>query len=566
MCGIAGFVGEGSPQELEKGIGLACRALAHRGPDDCRWVIRPDVALGATRLAIRDSLRGVQPMETNGVTIVFNGELYGCEPLRKQLEQVGYVFKTQSDTEVFLYGFLEKGPAIFDQVSGMFACGIWDEKEKKLYLARDRWGEKPLYYVAESAFIAFASEIKGLWGWPSIEQEMQEEDVPGFLRRSYIAGPYTGWKKVRKLRAGSWLMWQAGKWSETSYFKPEVAKGKTNPEALFEMVDLSVKECLVSDRPVGAFLSGGLDSSTVAYFLSRHRPKAPVFSLHWNEKEYSEEEFTTAVAQALGLTHHSMLCDVKYFQEHFETIARYYDEPFADESMVPTVCLAQFAKNWVDVVLTGDGADELFHGYERYFFPGSPVEYSDVFAATSKASLQQICHPDFLQNLCPEILCDGGRERSSLDMTTYLPDDILAKVDRATMSVALEARAPFLTKRVSEFALRCSLEDLVGPEGGKHILRRAMQGKLLPKTLQRKKMGFGVPLAQWFRGPLHNWMRERLIDGSLKETGWFLMRGITELIQEHVSGQSNRARSLLNLLVLEIWVRETAERFQIISH
>lgn len=563
MCGITGFIGKSSKEELEQGMDLACRALAHRGPDDKQWKVQPGVAMGVARLSIRDPLRGAQPMQRGSLTIVFNGELYGCEALREQLEHAGYVFETTSDTEVFLHAFLEKGPAIFGELTGMFACGIWDAREKKLYLARDRWGEKPLYYVATKGFIAFASEIKALWAWPKIKKEMQEKDIPHFLRRSYIPGPGTGWKKIRKLSAGSWAVWQAGQWSETSYFEPVEGRGETSPEALFEIVDQSVKECLVSDRPIGAFLSGGLDSTTVAYFLSQYIPKAPVFSLHWNEKDYSEEEYTREAARALGLQHYTVTCDVAYFRDHFESIARLYDEPFADESMVPTFCLAQMAKNWVDVVLTGDGADELFHGYERYFFQG--VDYLDVFAATSQAVLKKICHPDFLGSTRIDTPMEG-RKRSLLDMRTYLPDDILMKVDRATMGVGLEARAPFLTKRVSDFALRCELKDLASEQIGKQILRRAMRGRLPPSILQRKKKGFGVPLAQWFRGPLQEWMQARLLTGSLEETGWFLQDGIKDVIEAHSRGEGNYSRVLLNLLVLELWVRDAAQRLQVVSH
>ena len=561
MCGIVGYIGKTySLAELERFIRLGCQTLAHRGPDDQHWKVGPDSALGATRLAIRDGAGGKQPMHRNGVTLVFNGELYGCASLRKKLKSRGYFFETTSDTEVLLCAFLEEGPAIFGRLSGMFACALWDKKEQKLYLARDRWGEKPLYYTLGKDFIAFASEIKGLRAWPSVDWEVEAEDIPVFLKNSYLPSPKTGWKNIFKLEPGSFLVWEGGQAARRKYFELSVVTEHKSAAELFHLLGRSVKNCLESDRPIGAFLSGGLDSTTVAYFLSQYRPRAPVFSLHWEERDYSEEEYTRTAASAFGLQHVTVKCDAAFFMDHFEAIVGLYDEPFADESMVPTFCLAKLAKAHVDVVLTGDGADEFFHGYDRYFFSGTAKEFREVFAAMPSPLLQQIC-PDLLQSE-PESLLNGEkRTRSLFDIQSYLPDDILMKVDRACMGVGLEARAPFLTPEVTDFALQCPIEQLEGSsKRGKEILRQAMQGHLPDLILKRKKMGFGVPLNAWLRSSMRDWMCSRMLKGSLQKTGWFSQKGLEKLILDHLEGRGNYARPLLNLLVLEVWLASASGR------
>ncbi len=574
MCGIAGFVGPTfSKHELRKHILLACNALRHRGPDDQQHYVGEEVALGASRLAIRDPEKGFQPMERSGLVIVFNGELYGAQPLREKLLKLGYSFETTCDTEILLNAFIEFGPSIVPGLVGMFAFAIWDSNIRTLYLARDRWGEKPLYYSLGEKFLAFASEIKALWSWPGIETDVNLEDINIFLKNSCLPSPRTGWKKILKLEPGFILTWHEGEWTKKPYFIPEWKEEKKGVEELFYLLDQSVQQCSVSDKPVGAFLSGGLDSTTVAYFLSKHHPGSPVFSLHWDDKNYSEELYARAAASALGLNHFSVKCDVSFFMTYFDCITALYDEPFADESIVPTYCLAKFAKSKVDVVLTGDGADEFFHGYERYFFKGDFKTYQDVFSACPYRTRQLICHPDFLI-LEPksEFLKDSAqfswmdRYRSWVDIQTYLPDDILTKVDRATMGVGLEARAPFLTPSVTNFALGCTREALIGRQSrGKEILRAAMKNTLPKLTIERKKMGFGVPLNDWFRSSLKEWMISRLLEGSLLKTGWFSENGIQQLIADHLAGKGNYARPIFNLLVLEAWIKRVCNTLELVD-
>lgn len=570
MCGIVGFTGTlFSPGELQQMVQVACNTLHHRGPDDQNGYYEDDIALGITRLAIRDPAEGRQPMTRHGMTIVFNGELYDTQSLKSSLQQKGHHFETASDTEIFLLAFIEYGPSILVDLTGMFAFAIWDAKNKKLYLGRDRWGEKPLYYTYGEDFFAFASETKALRAFPNIQWKIAPKDISIFLKNSYIPSPHTGWESIFKVEPGFFLTWHQRKLSQHQYFDFSLTHFKNDDQDLFALLNSSVKDCLISDKPVGAFLSGGIDSTTIAYLLSQHIPHVPVFSVYWDDPDYSEEEYSKEASQAFGLQHHSITCDAAFFQEHFDTIVRLYDEPFADESMVPTYCLAKFAKQHVDVVLTGDGADEFFHGYERYFFEGPLDNYFDTFSAMNRAVKEMICSNELLQyddrlhltgilNELAErkVNPEPERLRSLVDIKTYLSDDILTKVDRATMGVGLEARAPFLTPKITNFALSCSTHDLIGNQNrGKEILRAAMHNHLPHRILNRKKMGFGVPLAKWFRTILKDWMIRRLTEGYLLQTQWFSENGIRKLIHDHLAGHANYSRAILNLIVLESWLK-----------
>lgn len=574
MCGIVGFGGSlYSSRHLEKMIERACDKLHHRGPDDQGIYQEEGIALGASRLAIRDPAKGKQPMSRHGMTMVFNGELYDAQPLKRSLENKGYQFETDCDTEIFLLAFIEFGPALLSTLTGMFAFGLWDSKKKKLFLGRDRWGEKPLYYTCGHAFIAFASEIKAFHIFPNICWEIAEEDICLFLRNSYIPAPNTGWKNIYKLEQGSILSWQGGKLSKHRYFSPSLTKTPPHSfdesQELFSLLSSSTRSCAISERPVGVFLSGGIDSTTVACLLAQHLTNFPLFSIYWDDLDYTEEHYAKEAANTLGLQLNKIKCDSLFFKNNLDYLVDLYDEPFADESMVPTYCLAKFAKQQVDVVLTGDGADEFFHGYERYFFEGNLHHYFETFSAMDKNVRRMICTEEFIENdrqthlyhlidKFTEMNIESNPERikSWIDINTYLPDNILTKVDRATMAAGLEARAPFLTPSITNFALSSSCKQLIGNgKRGKEILRLAMQNHLPKTILNRKKMGFGVPISLWFRTVLKEWMISRLTDGCLPNIGWFSQLGIKKLIDSHLSGQVNYSRAILNLIVLETWLR-----------
>jgi len=563
MCGIGGFIGEGfSKQELVSILGHVCEKLSHRGPDESGVFIKPGVALVSTRLAIRDPEKGQQPLEKDGVVLVFNGEIYNTDELRKECLQTSW--KTKSDTEVVLEVYRHFGEKGFQMLSGMFSLAIWDEKKKSLYLARDRWGEKPLYYAKTKEGVAFASEIRGLTPWKHLDWEWDEKDLMTFLKYSYIPAPFCGWKNIQKLKPGCYLKWEKGAIEIQRYHFPKIDLKEQSPETLLETLRKAVHQCVVSDKPIGAFLSGGLDSSTVVALLKEVRGTFPVYSIDWREKDYSEHFYCQSLCQSLDLPQKIVYCTPEFMVEHFDHVVSLYGEPFGDESMIPTHCIARYAKEEVDVVLTGDGADEFFHGYERYFFSHPTADYSDTFASIDRSTWELVfkeeLHYQTLRSqldYSTEWRIDRDkslRDYSLRDILSYLPDDILMKVDRATMGVGLEARAPFLLPEVTDIALSSSIDQLqdFSKMCGKKLLREAVS-KIIPETiLLRKKQGFGVPLGKWFQDHLYLWMKERLMYGSLNQLGWFSKKGLEILCQF----PQRYSRAIFNLLVLESWMRK----------
>ncbi|KAG6559962.1 Asparagine synthetase [glutamine-hydrolyzing] 1 [Candidatus Rhabdochlamydia oedothoracis] len=562
MCGIGGAVGiDDSQRELKEIIKQVCQNLHHRGPDDQGYFIGPGIALGSTRLSIRGLPLGKQPMTSNKVWIVFNGEIYNTETLRNKIHCNQW--KTDSDTEVILKGYIQYGSAIFKELAGMFAFAIWDEPKATLFLVRDRWGEKPLYYAKISHGLVFASELTGLKPWKDLSWEVSLPNILAFLKWSYVPTPCSGWKDVLQLKPGYYLKWHHKTFELKRYYSPHLEVKHREVDELRDLIGSCVKQCSVSDQPIGAFLSGGIDSSLVVTYLQKCIPTFPVYSIDFEDKTYSEKKYSTTLCKKLGLKHILIKCDERFLAKHFDTIVSCYGEPFADESMVPTFCLAKRAKEDVDVVLTGDGADEFFHGYERYFFNHPSACYSDVFSSMDlltrnfvlvKEMQTIVATPrlDFLKewksgNVHPY------RARSFDDIQNYLVDDILTKLDRATMHVGLEARAPFLMPEITHVALNLPIKQLIeNKKRGKWILRQAAEGLVPPAIINRKKQGFGVPLGNWFSGILKDWMRERLLSGVLTELKFFSLSGLEKLSQN----PHGHSRAIFNLLVLESWWRK----------
>lgn len=563
MCGIGGFVGQGfSNRELASTLRHVCEKLSHRGPDARGVYIKPGVALASTRLAIRDPEKGQQPLEKEGVLLVFNGEIYNTDELRNRCQQASW--KTKSDTEVVLEIYQHFGEDGFQMLSGMFAFAIWDEKKACLYLVRDRWGEKPLYYTETKEGIAFASEIGGLTPWKHLNWEWDEKDLWTFLKYSYIPSPSCGWKNIQKLKPGCYLRWEQGSMELKRYHFPKIDLKQQSPETLLQTLRKAVHQCAVSDKPIGAFLSGGLDSSTVVALLKEIKGTFPVYSIDWREKDYSEGSYHQSLCQCFDLPQKIVYCTPEFMTQHFDHIVSLYGEPFGDESMIPTYCIACQAKEEVDVVLTGDGADEFFHGYERYFFSHPTADYSDIFAPIDHPTWTLIFKKEFHYqtfrspvDYSKEWRIERDktlRDRSLKDIFSYLPDDILMKVDRATMGVGLEARAPFLLPEVTDIALCSSMDQLreLSEMHGKKLLREAVNKIIPEKILLRKKQGFGVPLGKWFQRDLYLWMKERLMQGALNQLGWFSKKGVEVLCQS----PQKHSRPLFNLLVLESWIRK----------
>ncbi|GAB5411943.1 MAG: asparagine synthase (glutamine-hydrolyzing) [Chlamydiales bacterium] len=559
MCGITGIV-ENHPLNHDRKnlLNSSCEKIRHRGPDQQGIFCEKKVGLGSRRLAIRDKEKGHQPFQYKYYVIVFNGELYDFQSLKKELLARGYQIRTSCDTEIFLYAFIEFGIEYLKKINGMFAFGIWDKKEEKLTLGRDRWGEKPLYYTHQNGALAFASEIAALKVWPHIEWEPSIPQLHFFLKHSYLCGKTTGWENVSKLDPGSVLTWHKNRTKTHTYFSPHLTEKNTPLKELPQKIEESVKNCLISDRPVGTFLSGGIDSAIITHFAANHQPNLKTFSLDWEENNYSEKEAIIETAHSLGVQNYRTFCTPEFFKKHFDSLVQICGEPFADESLFPCYCLSLFAKQHVDVVLTGDGADELFHGYERYYSYNGPIEsYLDIFSATPEKVFSQIVHSRDQINMPFLPKNTSLREKSLLDMRTYLPHDILTKIDRATMGASLEARAPFLTQEISSIALSLPPNALYDDEYlGKKALKKAMSGLLPDKILMRKKRGFGMPLEEWFRTPLKEWVQIRLTEGNLPHVNWIDMEGVKRVLQDHIKRKINASRPLLNLLVLNSWLTQ----------
>lgn len=578
MCGIVGYAGASNPsQMLRNKLSQALELLQHRGPDQRGMYIATEACLGVTRLAIRDIKRGTQPMHAeDGTVIVFNGELYGTEAIRRDLSYHGHRFATDCDTEVFLHGYLEWGDAVLARLSGMFAVAIWDAKCKKLLLARDRWGEKPLYWAHTLSGLVFASEAKALRPWPGVDWTIERKDIEMFLRHGYLPGTLTGWRGVHKLLPGWKLTWHGETVTEQPYVLKHLPAERENSEPrldlaadeLRELILVAVQERLVSDRPVGAFLSGGIDSSTVVACMSRFMTPVRTYSISWQSSDYSEREYAYQVSGQFGTLHTETFCTPQYLCASFDDIAGDFDELFGDESMIPTALVAEVAKQDVDVVLTGDGGDELFGGYERYQNDQTFEEYLEVCSATQEGVMNDLLVPEagqgqeydeiHTQYYLESMHLDPVSARRWIDLHTYLSGQILTKVDRATMRVALEARAPFLDPKLVDWALACDPRLISSRTVSKRVLRAAVADMLPTRILLRPKMGFGVPLVHWFRTSLVAWTDERLFHGSLRNVSWLRLDTVRRLLVEHRFLGYNHYRAIFNLLVLESWLTREA--------
>jgi asparagine synthase (glutamine-hydrolysing) len=621
--------------------------LLHRGPDtDGVWVDeRAGVGLGFRRLAILDlSPQGHQPMRsTDGrYTIVFNGEIYNYLTLRAVLETEGHApdWRGHSDTEVMLAAFSAWGvERTLVRMVGMFAFALWDSQERTLHLARDRLGEKPLYYGwAGSAFV-FGSELKALRAHPGFRREVDREALALYLRYGYVPTPWSIYRGVRKLPPASHLAlsadglahradpapapyWSVEESARSGLAHPFEGDDEAAASALDALLRDAVAGQMIADVPLGAFLSGGIDSSTVvALMQAQSSQPVKTFTIGFHEDGYDEASHARAIAKHLGTDHTELYVTPREAQDVVPLLPQLYDEPFADSSQIPTHLVSRLARQRVTVSLSGDGGDELFGGYNRYFWgtalwrrigwmpPGgralvanaitllSPAAWDGVFRALGPllpAKLRQpaagdkahkmaglIATPDreaLYESLvalwrepgvvrgAPEELCDTparfgtveapevAQRMMYLDAVSYLPDDILVKVDRAAMGVSLETRVPLLDHRVVEFAWRLPFGMKVRDGRGKWLLRRVLAQYVPRELFERNKMGFGIPLEHWLRGPLRAWA-ERLLDPRrLDGEGWFDPAPVRRLWQQHLSGDWNRQHALWTVLMFQAWL------------
>jgi asparagine synthase (glutamine-hydrolysing) len=630
MCGIAGIVNARGALPDPGVLRRMCDRLAHRGPDEEGYFRAIGVGLGVRRLRVIDPEGGHQPIsnERGSVWVVHNGEIYNYRELRRELEALGHRFATESDTEVIVHAYEQYGVESLARLRGMFAFALWDEERRQLLLARDRVGEKPLVYAHVGGELIFASELEALLEHPAISREIDWQAVHAYLALSYVPAPRTAFRAIRKLEPGHRLLWRAGEIAIAPYwtltFSPKLSLSEEEAAAEWlARARQAVRLCLRSDVPVGAFLSGGLDSSAVVALMSEvHPDRVKTFTLGFDDAEYDEREHARRVARHLGTEHQELVLRPDG-TDVLPTLVRRYGEPFADSSALPTYYLAKFARATVTVVLTGDGGDEGLAGYDRYramlwaerwpsafwavvgrAFAGSrraalpPVgrRLSDrrlrerierfLLAAplpppTRYARWMSACPADLRRELCseaflaltaehsPERLVERHVEetRGTLldallrtDTLLYLPNDLLVKMDIATMAHGLEARAPLLDHELVQWQARLPDAYKLRRGRGKYLLRRALRGLLPPETLARRKQGFGVPLGRWLRRELRDLVRELLLSERALARGLFRPETVRALVHAHLDGRANVSTPLWTLLMLELWFREFIDR------
>ncbi len=619
MCGITGFVGEGSRENLE----AMTRTLIHRGPDDAGYFFEPGrVGFGFRRLAIIDLVAGRQPIvnEDGSVVVMLNGEIYNFQELRKDLE-ARHTFRSSGDTEVLAHLYEDAGEGMLEKLNGMFAFALWDARTQKLFLVRDRLGKKPLYWTQVGKTLIFGSELKAILAHPLVEKELDREALIQYLAYEYVPSPRTIFKGISKLEPAHALVFLRGQVRVWQYWDFPVASGEQPREIgeaealerLEEELDRSCRMRLVSDVPLGVFLSGGIDSSTVTYFAQKNSPR-PLrsFSIGFPEPAFHEAHFAKRVAERLGTEHVEYTFTENDFLESVPEIFRKLDEPLADASIVPTYVLSRLTRSEVTVALGGDGGDELFFGYPTFTayrlaglyrrLPGAlrsgliePAvralrpSFGDLaLDFRAKKFIQGTAEtpwvqnqiwlgafsPAELKNLLPDY---GGsidaalvyaptirlHERVAfqpplqalayLYAKSYLVDQVLVKVDRASMMHGLEVRAPFLDFKLVEFVFRLPAMLKFRNFTTKYLLKRLMGPRLGPDIAYRKKKGFSVPVARWLRGPARALAVETLAPSRVREVGLFDAKWVERLLREHLEGREDHRKKLWTLMVFMWW-------------
>src|SRR3984957_1987367 len=649
MCGIAGFLDTSRSSSSEQLTLIARRmatSLRHRGPEDEGIWVDPNtgIAFGHRRLSIIDlSPMGHQPMHSASgrYVITFNGEIYNFKALRQELEQLGETFRGHSDTEIMLAAIARWGvEASLKKFNGMFAFGLWDREERTLYLSRDRAGEKPLYYGWAGKTLLFGSELKALQQHPDFRGDIDRGAIAVYLRHNYIPAPHSIYKGIYKLPPGTFLTirgfgtdaspkpyWSAKVAAENGIANPFSGTEEEAVNQLDELLNDAVTMRMEADVPLGAFLSGGIDSSLiVAIMQANSRRPVKTFTIGFDNREFNEAESAKLVAQHIGTEHTELYVTPEEAMAVIPRLPMLYDEPFADSSQIPTFLVAQLARRDVTVALSGDGGDELFGGYNRYLWAESLWKWLSPVSGSGRRFLASALdrtrpeamdrHAHRFANWLPEPLRHRmtgeklhkladvlrapdedalflrllstwnepgqivgveepqlpllGRDRPPLahltermmctDALLYLPDDILVKVDRATMGVSLEGRVPMLDPAVATFA--CSLPRRLKIRGskGKWALRSLLARYVPTPLFERPKMGFAVPVGDWLRGPLGSWAEAELDESRLADGGYFNPAPIREVWRQHVEGRQNLHRELWAILMFQAWQAEWGSR------
>ena len=627
MCGIAGFVNLDSQRPADPGVVRAMTdSLVHRGPDDEGFHVRAGVALGMRRLAIIDLESGQQPIsnEDGSIWVVFNGEVYNYLELREDLMSRGHRFRTRSDTEVLVHLYEERGDEFVQAINAMAALALWDGGKRRLLLARDRLGKKPLHYALTPEAFVFGSEIKALLRHPSVSSEIDQASVARYLVHEYVPCPGTIYRGIRKLRPGCLGVFEGGRFTERPYWDmpAQPPPGTLTPEPRVAQVEESIRttlleavKCrLMSDVPLGIFLSGGIDSTSILACMSRAAPgSVRSFSVAFKEPSFDESVHFREVARHFGTRHEDRVLTPDDLLGILPAIASTMDEPLGDASILPTYMLSRFTREQVTVALGGDGGDELFAGYPTYqahrmadayerlpaflrarlieplvrrlpvsrtnlsldfkaktFIRGTglpPEQRNQIWLGSfSDAEALSILRPDVREGLATADLYDEARrnmERAPaadaigkllyVDLKMYLQDGVLVKVDRASMACSLEVRAPLLDYRFVELIGRLPTSWKLKGMTTKHIFKRAMKPWLPPGIAGRPKKGFGIPVATWLRGPLRGMMLDLLAKERLKRQGLLEPAAVDVLIRDHLEGRRDNRKPLWTLLMLQLW-------------
>ena len=633
MCGICGIVYKDGTAPDQGRLKAANDLLTHRGPDDEGFYVDGPAGLAMRRLAIIDLDTGHQPISTadGRCTIVFNGEIYNFLELRAELEKAGHAFRTKTDTEVILALYQKLGAACVGRLRGMFAFAIWDKVEQSLFLARDRIGKKPLVYTQQAGFLAFASELRSLFVWPGISREVDPEAIDLFLSLQYIPSPKTVYRQVKKLPPGHFLLCRKGQTTVERYWdlplgqSPVTTDLETAKSLVADKLREAVRLRLISDVPLGAFLSGGVDSSIIVAIMAEMSSQpVKTFSIGFEESEFSELHFAKEVARRYGCEHTEFVVKPE-MADVLPKLAWHYGEPYADPSALPSYYVARETRRFVTVALNGDGGDENFAGYVRYFamklarsfdlMPGparaalrsaaellpdwrAPYGFtwrlkrflrSALFTDLPRRHLKMICYfteedkdgfytPEFADRLgsaqgsaqgymarafdaCPDE--DFVNRLLYVDFKTYLPECLMTKMDIAAMANSLEGRSPFLDHEFVETVFRMSGDwKLKGLRGHKWLLKEAFRDKLPPLIFNRGKMGFGIPLGSWFRGPLQGYWADHVLGASALARGYFSEAALRRLWEEHQSRRRDHGYRLWALLMLELWHEGCLEKRQ----
>jgi asparagine synthase (glutamine-hydrolysing) len=629
MCGIVGIVRHDENAVDRNVLAEMCEAIRHRGPDEDGFYLHKSVGLAMRRLAIIDLKGGQQPIhnEDRSAWIVFNGEIYNYRELRERLEKLGHAFRTDCDTEVIIHAYEQYGSDCPKYLRGMFAFAIWDERAQELFLARDRVGKKPLLYAHTRSGLVFGSEFQALLQHPEVSRDIECEAIHHYLSFLCVPAPLTAYKEIKKLEPGHFLRYRprTNESNSERYWLPDFNKKikiteKEAGERAIEVLRDAVRVRLMSEVPLGAFLSGGIDSSTVVALMSESS-STPVktFSIGFEEQDFSELHHARRVAEHLGAEYHEFIVRPDAL-EVLPTLIEHYGEPYADPSAIPTYYVARETRNFVTVALNGDGGDETFGGYERYVamhlaeqyhrlpaplrrtvieplvaslpsednFRNRVVRFKRFLRAASlpRSERYLLWLSAFTPEAKRELYTDGFAQAMSqvssakllehwiaqansaeavdavllTDTMTYLPNDLLVKVDIASMAVSLEARSPFLDHHVIEFAGSLPENFKVRNFTTKYLLKNALREFLPKEILTRRKMGFGVPLGRWFRSELKEFLAETLLRERSLERGYFKPEVVKRMVTRHISGEQDYAWQLWALVMLELWFQRFIDK------